>query len=261
MLPLKPQKYGESRPHPRICNACTRFPPVPRFACPQSRTPAQAACVRSDSPPPAATQRLCCGALLRTSPTASMSPRPEHSATPPRCTRVARPLWASRRVPLTASPAPPPATPIAPSSVLELTQRAAQRRMGLCLLDPPPRASRGRPGPQSGRSLSLPRLRRRRAHRAQLLPGPAPESVSMGLQAPPPSAARARSPRFRSRVARGLRHLAFAVRLSNSHLIALTHRPKARSHHNIRSGEGGRRALRYAPFANYTPPCVLASSA
>ena len=64
-------------------------------------------------------------APLRTSPTASMSPRPEHSAPPPRAAR----------------------------------------------------ASRGHSGPQ-GVSLSPPRLRRRRAQRAQLCPGIDPESGS-----------------------------------------------------------------------------------
>jgi hypothetical protein len=88
------------------------------------------------------------------------------------------------------------AAPSAPSSALGLTQRAAQRRMGLRLIGPPPRASRGRPGPQSGRFLSPPRLRRRRAHRAQLLPGLAPESVSKanGIVSPRSTAARVARP-------------------------------------------------------------------
>ena len=41
---------------------------------------------------------------------------------------------------------------------------------------------------------------------------------------------------FRSRVARGLRQLASAVRLSKNHRVALTHRPKAHSGHDINLG-------------------------
>ena len=213
--------------------------PVPRFACPSSRTsPRPCACDPSRLPIlPSRRRQLspsgCVGAPLPSSPTASMQP----AQSIPRRARVARPPWASSQARPSRSPACAAAAPRAPSSDLARPRRRPRWRMGSQTPRSPPRAPRSRPGPQSGRP----------SHRlACAAAAPRAPSSDLALtqealrshNGTTSSAARAVR-RFRSRVARGLGHLASAVRLSKNHR-SLTH--TARRHAQVMtliSGEGG----------------------
>ena len=152
--------------------------------------------------------------------------------------RVARLPWNSGRSRPTRSLACAAAAPIATSSdpALCLSHKALRLLKWDCAKHSQPHSRRAaalelRPI----QSRSHPRLRRRRARRAQLDLALLQGSAEWDCRHPQPSAARAVR-ESRSRVARGLRQLASAVRLSKNHRIALTHRPKAHSGHDINLG-------------------------
>ena len=265
--------------------------PVPRFACPLLPSLGPAVCARSIAAPDTSLRRRlrqlptsgCVGAPLRPSPrafgisAASTAPRsrraaalglrPIPSRSQPRLRRRrahraqlrsslvpqsvpagrmglcqtlpaalasrGRPGTQADPIPLAASPAPPP-RPSRPAPIRPCPTKRAGWENGI-VPNTPSRARVARPPWNSG--LVSPARILAYAAAAPVAPSsiwPCSRIAQNGTADILDAARAVRE--FRSRVARGLRQLASAVRLSKNHRVALTHRPKAHSGHDINLG-------------------------